>query len=378
MSSATGIYVFITTIVQGLQYVFTPIEVVTQGGPNYASSNLIYMSYHEAFTLYRTGTSSAVSVITMVLFIVLLLLEFRFVEKGYTMKIKRNAAGWHLLLLCAVFLILMPIVFAVSNSFKTMQDAFNTVFQIIPARPTVQNYIHVFSKLPFLRITMNTFLIAATVTAFKTVTSLFAAYSFVYFDFRGKGILYFIMLATMFIPFTVTMIPNYLMISKIGLSDKIWGVALPQLADVLGIFLLRQSMRESPGYIEAARMNVKNLKIMRDIIIPLVRPSIISTGIIFSSNSLEQYVWPVLILKSKENYTPVPGLQMYISAEGGTEFTSNGCFCHDHGDSAGIVYPVPALYHQYLCHVGNQGLGSWRPRESNKEKSMKNIVFDHE
>ena len=82
MSSATGIYVFITTIVQGLQYVFTPIKVVTQGGPNYASSNMIYMSYHEAFTLYRTGTSAAVSMLTMALFIVLLILEFRFVEKG--------------------------------------------------------------------------------------------------------------------------------------------------------------------------------------------------------------------------------------------------------------------------------------------------------
>ena len=82
MSSATGIYVFITTIVQGLQYVFTPIKVVTQGGPNYASSNMIYMSYHEAFTLYRTGTSSAVSVMTMLLFIILLILEFKFVEKG--------------------------------------------------------------------------------------------------------------------------------------------------------------------------------------------------------------------------------------------------------------------------------------------------------
>ena len=205
------------------------------------------------------------------------------------MKIKEMQPGWHLLLLCAVFLLLMPIVFAVSNSFKTMQDAFNTVFQIIPARPTVQNYIHVFSKLPFLRITMNTFLIAATVTIF----------------------------------ITVTMIPNYLMISKIGLSDKIWGVALPQLADVLGIFLLRQSMRGIPrALIEAARMeNVKNLKIMRDIIIPLVRPSIISTGIIFFINSWNEYVWPVLILKSKENYTLSLALQMYISAEGGTEFT---------------------------------------------------------
>lgn len=82
MSSATGIYVFVTTIVQGLQYVFTPIKVITQGGPNYASSNLIYLSYHEAFTLYRTGTSSAVSVMTMAVFVLLLLLEFRFVEKG--------------------------------------------------------------------------------------------------------------------------------------------------------------------------------------------------------------------------------------------------------------------------------------------------------
>lgn len=82
MSSATGIYVFITTIVQGLQYVFTPIKVITQGGPNYASSNLIYDSYHEAFTLFKTGISSAMSVLTMLLFIVLLFLEFKFVEKG--------------------------------------------------------------------------------------------------------------------------------------------------------------------------------------------------------------------------------------------------------------------------------------------------------
>lgn len=81
MSSATGIYVFIITIVQGLQFVFTPIKVITQGGPNYASSNLIYQSYHEAFVLYRTGTASALSMITMIIFIVLLALEFKFVER---------------------------------------------------------------------------------------------------------------------------------------------------------------------------------------------------------------------------------------------------------------------------------------------------------
>lgn len=81
-SSATGIYIFIMTIVQSLQFVFTPIKVVTQGGPSYASSNLIYHSYHEAFILYRTGITSALSMITMLIFFVLLILEFKFVEKG--------------------------------------------------------------------------------------------------------------------------------------------------------------------------------------------------------------------------------------------------------------------------------------------------------
>lgn len=81
MSSATGIYVLIMTIVQGLQYVFTPVKVITQGGPDYASSNLIYHSYHEAFVLFETGHSAALSVITMMIFILLLVLEFKFVER---------------------------------------------------------------------------------------------------------------------------------------------------------------------------------------------------------------------------------------------------------------------------------------------------------
>ena len=194
--------------------------------------------------------------------------------------------GWHMILGAIVFLMLVPIVFALSNSFKTLQDAFNTIFEIIPSHPTLENYRHVFEKLPFVQITLNTFLIAASVTTFKTITSLFAAYSFVYFDYKGKQFFYFIMLSTMFIPFTVTMIPNYLMISKLGLRDCIWGVELPQFADVLGIFLLRQAMRGIPkALIEAARME------------------------------------GIGSLKSKENYTLSLALQMYISAEGGTEFT---------------------------------------------------------
>ena len=82
LTSSTAIYILIMTIVQGLQYVFTPIKVLTQGGPNDASSNIIYQGYDYAFTYYETGMSATLAIVTMLIFFVLLYLEFRYVEKG--------------------------------------------------------------------------------------------------------------------------------------------------------------------------------------------------------------------------------------------------------------------------------------------------------
>jgi sn-glycerol 3-phosphate transport system permease protein len=218
---------------------------------------------------------------------------------------------------------IIPIVFAISNSFKTLPDAYSNILNIIPENPTFDNYLQVFNQLPFWHITMNTFLIATAVTVFKTITSFLAAYAFVYCEFKGKNIIYFILISTMFIPFTVTMIPNYLTISALGLGDSLLGVILPQLGDALGIFLLRQSMRSIPGsLVEAVYLeNAGHARIMGDIILPLTRPAVVSTGIIFFINSWNEYVWPVLILKSQSNYTLSLALQTYVSQEGGTEFT---------------------------------------------------------
>jgi len=81
MTSSTGLYTFITTIVTGLQYVYTPVSVLTSGGPDNASSNLIYESYKNAFVLFQTGRSSALSMITLLLFIILMIIQFKASEK---------------------------------------------------------------------------------------------------------------------------------------------------------------------------------------------------------------------------------------------------------------------------------------------------------
>lgn len=82
MSSSTGIYLLIMTIVQGLQYVFTPIKIITKGGPNNGSSNLIYYTYQKAFEMYKVGESSAISVLTLLIFLCVLILTFKYIEKG--------------------------------------------------------------------------------------------------------------------------------------------------------------------------------------------------------------------------------------------------------------------------------------------------------
>lgn len=82
MSSSTGIYLLIMTVVQGLQYVFTPIKIITKGGPNNGSSNLIYYTYQKAFEMYRVGESSAISVMTLLIFLLVLIFTFKYIEKG--------------------------------------------------------------------------------------------------------------------------------------------------------------------------------------------------------------------------------------------------------------------------------------------------------
>lgn len=236
------------------------------------------------------------------------------------MKINSSEWKWHLLFAIIVLMLVYPLVFALLTSFKPMSEAFSSA-SLIPKDPTFSAYERVFTTIRFGAILSNTFIIASLVTLFKLVTALFAAYAFVFFRFRGKTLLYFLLISTIFIPFTVTMIPNYITLSKIGLIDSIYGVALPQLADATGIFLLRQYMKGVPSSLMevAALENASHLSRLCTIVVPIIRPAILSIGIIFFINSWNEYVWPAIIIKSEANYTLSLALQMFVSSEGGTD-----------------------------------------------------------
>lgn len=103
------------------------------------------------------------------------------------MKINRFVSiPWHLIFIATIFILIFPIIFAVGSSFKSLQDAYNNVLNIIPIQPTLENYQIFFNSLPAIQITVNTFIIAAVVTIFKVITSFLAAYAFVYFHLEVK------------------------------------------------------------------------------------------------------------------------------------------------------------------------------------------------
>lgn len=241
-------------------------------------------------------------------------------KKGSIMKIDTSEIKWHVIFIILVLMLVYPLLFSLSTSFKTMSEAFTSP-SLIPQAPTLSAYERVFTTIRFAQILSNTFIIASLVTLFKLATGVFAAYAFVFFHFKGKNVLYFLLISTIFIPFTVTMVPNYITLSDMGLVDSIYGVALPQLADATGIFLLRQYMKGIPmSLMEVAALeHASHLNRLRTIVVPIIKPAILSIGIIFFINSWNEYVWPAIMIKSEANYTLSLALQMFVSSEGGTD-----------------------------------------------------------
>lgn len=180
---------------------------------------------------------------------------------------------------------------AVADSFYGFHIAqrygpdFQATLNPLPLPPTLNNYLTVLGNFPLFTYIYNTFFIAAFVTVFKVLTSVLAAFAFIYYDFKYKETVFNSMLLTFFIPITVLIMPNYLLMSRLDLLNTPWGVMLPQFVDGMGVFLMRQTMRGIPKpLLEAAVLdNAGPLQVLRKVVLPLIKPSIIAVGILFLS-----------------------------------------------------------------------------------------------
>jgi ABC-type glycerol-3-phosphate transport system permease component len=219
-----------------------------------------------------------------------------------------------LILLCLI--IVFPLFWAVLTSFKPVNEIFT--LDLIAKNPTFDNYTAVYQAIPFLQMMVNTFIFAIAVTAGIGLTSVLAAYAFSRWEFRGKNILFLLFAGTLLIPGQITIIPNYLLLAKLGWLNGLLGLTIPQLASGFGVFYLRQHFRSFPKELyDAALMDGAGpLRVLWSIVLPNTRPVLTALSILIFIQTWNEYFWPLLIVKKLNDTVLQVGLQLFLQAEG--------------------------------------------------------------
>lgn len=215
------------------------------------------------------------------------------------------------------FVMLLPLLYAVSIAFMPSGELFTTELNLIPQSPTVQNFIDAFTNVPLIRFILNSFVMAGCITIGQIITCALAAFAFSFLEFKGKGILFMIVMATMMVPGEATIISNYLTVSSMGLLDTYPVLILPSLTSAMGIFLFRQFYMTFPKSLyESAKLDgCGNLKFIVKILIPLTKSAIGAMAVYTFINAWNMYMWPLLVTGSEEMRTVQIGISMLNSVD---------------------------------------------------------------
>lgn len=151
---------------------------------------------------------------------------------------------------------LFPLLYTISVAFMPSGELYTMAMNIVPKHPTLENFVEAFHKIPLVRFVLNSFLVAGSITLGQIVTCSLAAFAFSFLDFKGKNILFMLVMATMMVPGEATIISNYLTVGSLGLLDTYIVLILPSLTSAMGIFLFRQFYMTFPvSLYESAKLD---------------------------------------------------------------------------------------------------------------------------
>ena len=221
-------------------------------------------------------------------------------------------------LLClAALVILSPLLYALVASFMTQDEIARYPPKFLPSGLDLENYRAVLQRLPIPRYILNSFIVAASVMIAQLVTASLAAYAFAVREFRGRTFLFMLFLATLMIPFEVTLIPNYQTIAAWGWKDTYLGLIAPFVATGFGTFLLRQFFLSIPTELhDAATLDgCGSLRYLLTIVIPLSRPALGTLAVYSFLQTWNQYLWPLLVTDSRNMRTTQIGLNFLRNEE---------------------------------------------------------------
>lgn len=218
--------------------------------------------------------------------------------------------AWTILFIGGLIMI-SPLAFMFSTSFKSADQVYD--LRLIPASPTLANYITVLADGRFMRWFLNSTLVAVAVTLSNCFFDSLVGYTLAKFQFRGRQFVFIAILSTLMIPTEMLVIPWYLMSSQLGWLDSYWGIMFPGMMTAFGTFLMKQFFETVPNdFIEAARVDGLNeFQIWWKVAMPLVTPALSALAIFTFLGNWTAFFWPLIVTTSKELYTLPVGLSSF-------------------------------------------------------------------
>ena len=218
------------------------------------------------------------------------------------------------LLILLSIITVIPFLWMLSASIKMNKDVFAWPMQWIPANPQWSNYLNIWTKIPLMKFISNTAILTVIVTLLQLLTSSFAAYAFSKLRFKGRDMLFLGYIATIAMPWQVYMVPQFIMMSGMGLNDKLGAMVCLQAFSAFGVFMMKQFYDGIPYELcEAARIDgLSEYGIWLRIMLPLAKPSLATLTIFTFVNTWNDFLGPLLYLHTESKKTLQLGLRMFI------------------------------------------------------------------
>ncbi|MHB1272409.1 MAG: carbohydrate ABC transporter permease [Rhodanobacter sp.] len=200
---------------------------------------------------------------------------------------------------------LLPLLWMLSVSFMAPGEASSLPPPLLPTHATLDNYRELFAHAGMGRYLLNSLLISSAITALALASNLMAGYAFAKLRFAGRERLFQALLGALVIPAQVAMLPLFLLLKTIGLVNSYAGVIVPGMATIFGIYLVRQYARSVPDeLLEAARIDgASELRIFGQIVLPLLKPIMVTLAIFTFLAAWNDFMWPLIVLTGQEHYT---------------------------------------------------------------------------
>jgi multiple sugar transport system permease protein len=226
---------------------------------------------------------------------------------------------WYTALILLTLVFVLPLLWMLSTSFKTNPEATRWPLTWIPREFSVQGYAEIFnttSQTPVLRWFLNSMVAAVAHSALVLVTAAPAAYALARMHFRGKGLMFAVIISTLFVPHIILITPNYLIVDTFGWLDTLLAVIVPSVPTAIYVFLLRQFFVSLPRELEEAALldGANRYQIFLRVILPLSKAPLATVVVLSFLQNYNDFLWPIYVLFNPQNLTLQPGLSILQGA----------------------------------------------------------------